>query len=87
MPSTDLSTRANLGRAITLIEQTGSIQETMRRARSYADAALTAVRQPTTWSALTPSGTTLARTHIVAVPHCVWWRCERQRRWRRRCAR
>jgi signal transduction histidine kinase len=32
-----------LDRAITLIEQTGSIQETMRRARTYADAAKTAL--------------------------------------------
>jgi len=32
-------TESDLDRAITLIEQTGSIQETMRRARAYADAA------------------------------------------------
>ena len=30
-------------RAITLVEQTGSIQETMRRARAYADAAKAAL--------------------------------------------
>jgi len=32
-------TEADLHHAITLVEQTGSIQETMRRARAYADAA------------------------------------------------
>jgi octaprenyl-diphosphate synthase len=32
-------TETDLDRAITLVEQTGSIQETMRRARAYADAA------------------------------------------------
>jgi octaprenyl-diphosphate synthase len=32
-------TESDLDRAITLVEQTGSIQETMRRARAYADAA------------------------------------------------
>jgi octaprenyl-diphosphate synthase len=36
-------TESDLDRAITLIEQTGSIQETMRRARTYADAAKTAL--------------------------------------------
>jgi octaprenyl-diphosphate synthase len=39
-------TEADLHHAITLVEQTGSIQETMRRARTYADlakAALTAL--------------------------------------------
>ena len=36
-------TESDLDRAITLIEQTGSIQETMRRARAYADAAKTAL--------------------------------------------
>ena len=30
-------TEADLHHAITLVEQTGSIQETMRRARAYAD--------------------------------------------------
>src|SRR6201999_590869 len=32
-------TEADLNRAITLVEETGAIQETMRRARAYADAA------------------------------------------------
>jgi octaprenyl-diphosphate synthase len=32
-------TESALDRAITLIEQTGAMQETMRRARAYADAA------------------------------------------------
>ena len=32
-------TEADLDRAITLVEETGAIQETMRRARVYADAA------------------------------------------------
>ncbi|HEU0163054.1 MAG TPA: polyprenyl synthetase family protein [Rhizomicrobium sp.] len=36
-------TESDLDRAITLVEQTGSIQETMRRARAYADAAKTAL--------------------------------------------
>jgi octaprenyl-diphosphate synthase len=36
-------TEADLHHAITLVEQTGSIQETMRRARAYADAAKTAL--------------------------------------------
>jgi octaprenyl-diphosphate synthase len=36
-------TESDLDRAITLIEQTGSIQETMRRARAYADAAKSAL--------------------------------------------
>ena len=34
---------ADLDRAITLVEETGGIQETMRRARAYADAAKTAL--------------------------------------------
>jgi octaprenyl-diphosphate synthase len=34
---------ADLDRAITLVEQTGAIQETMRRARAYADAAKAAL--------------------------------------------
>lgn len=34
---TDNQTESDLERAITLIEQTGSIQETMRRARAFAD--------------------------------------------------
>ena len=37
-------TESDLDHAITLIEQTGSIQETMRRARAYADDAKTALR-------------------------------------------
>ncbi len=37
-------TESDLDRAITLIEQTGSIQETMRRARAYADAAKAALK-------------------------------------------
>jgi octaprenyl-diphosphate synthase len=36
-------TEADLDRAITLVEETGSIQETMRRARAYADAAKSAL--------------------------------------------
>jgi octaprenyl-diphosphate synthase len=36
-------TEADLNHAITLVEETGAIQETMRRARSYADAAKTAL--------------------------------------------
>ena len=36
-------TESDLDRAITLIEQTGAMQETMRRARGYADAAKTAL--------------------------------------------
>ena len=36
-------TEADLNRAITLVEETGAIQETMRRARSYADAAKAAL--------------------------------------------
>jgi octaprenyl-diphosphate synthase len=36
-------TEADLHHAISLVEQTGSIQETMRRARSYADAAKAAL--------------------------------------------
>ena len=36
-------TEADLNRAITLVEETGAIQETMRRARAYADAAKTAL--------------------------------------------
>jgi len=36
-------TEADLHHAITLVEQTGSIQETMRRARAYADMAKTAL--------------------------------------------
>jgi octaprenyl-diphosphate synthase len=36
-------TEADLDRAITLVEETGAIQETMRRARAYADAAKTAL--------------------------------------------
>ncbi len=38
-------TEADLHHAITLVEQTGSIQETMRRARAYADAAKTALAE------------------------------------------
>ena len=38
-------TEADLHHAITLVEQTGSIQETMRRARAYADAAKDALVQ------------------------------------------
>jgi octaprenyl-diphosphate synthase len=34
---------ADLNRAITLVEETGAIQETMRRARAYADAAKAAL--------------------------------------------
>lgn len=37
-------TEADLHHAITLVEQTGSIQETMRRARAYADIAKEALR-------------------------------------------
>jgi octaprenyl-diphosphate synthase len=37
-------TESDLDRAITLIEQTGSIQETMRRARSFADDAKAALK-------------------------------------------
>jgi octaprenyl-diphosphate synthase len=40
---TDNQTESDLDRAITLIEQTGSIQETMRRARSFADEAKTSL--------------------------------------------
>jgi octaprenyl-diphosphate synthase len=36
-------TEADLDRAITLVEETGSIQETMRRARAYADGAKAAL--------------------------------------------
>ena len=36
-------TEADLDRAITLVEETGGIQETMRRARAYADAAKSAL--------------------------------------------
>jgi octaprenyl-diphosphate synthase len=36
-------TEADLNQAITLVEETGAIQETMRRARSYADAAKSAL--------------------------------------------
>ena len=36
-------TEADLNRAITLVEETGAIQETMRRARAYADAAKSAL--------------------------------------------
>ena len=36
-------TEADLNRAITLVEETGAIQETMRRARAYADAAKAAL--------------------------------------------
>jgi octaprenyl-diphosphate synthase len=36
-------TEADLDRAITLVEETGAIQETMRRARAYADAAKAAL--------------------------------------------
>ena len=36
-------TEADLNRAITLVEETGAIQETMRRARAYADDAKTAL--------------------------------------------
>ena len=36
-------TEADLDRAITLVEETGAIQETMRRARAYADDAKTAL--------------------------------------------
>src|ERR1700750_2510867 len=37
-------TESDLDRAITLIEQTGAMQETMARARSYADAAKAALK-------------------------------------------
>lgn len=37
-------TEADLDRAITLVEETGGIQETMRRARAYADAAKAALQ-------------------------------------------
>ena len=43
MIETGNQTEADLDRAITLVEQTGSIQETMRRARAYADAAKAAL--------------------------------------------
>jgi octaprenyl-diphosphate synthase len=36
-------TETDLHHAISLVEQTGSIQETMRRARAYADAAKNAL--------------------------------------------
>jgi octaprenyl-diphosphate synthase len=36
-------TEADLDRAITLVEETGAIQETMRRARAYADDAKAAL--------------------------------------------
>jgi len=36
-------TESDLDRAITLVEQTGAIQETMRRARLYADHAKAAL--------------------------------------------
>ena len=36
-------TEADLNRAITLVEETGAIQETMRRARSFADEAKAAL--------------------------------------------
>ena len=36
-------TESDLDRAITLIEQTGAMQETMRRARAYADLAKAAL--------------------------------------------
>jgi octaprenyl-diphosphate synthase len=36
-------TESDLDRAITLIEQTGAMQETMGRARAYADEAKTAL--------------------------------------------
>jgi octaprenyl-diphosphate synthase len=36
-------TEADLNRAITLVEETGAIQETMRRARAYADEAKAAL--------------------------------------------
>ena len=36
--------RSDLDRAITLVEQTGAIQETMRRARAYADDAKEALK-------------------------------------------
>jgi octaprenyl-diphosphate synthase len=36
-------TETDLDRAITLVEETGAIQETMRRARAYADDAKTAL--------------------------------------------
>ena len=36
--------RAALARAITLIEQTGAMQETMARARAYADVAKAALK-------------------------------------------
>ena len=38
-----LESEADLDRAITLVEETGAIQETMRRARAYADAAKAAL--------------------------------------------
>ena len=37
-------TEADLHHAISLVEQTGSIQETMRRARGFADTAKTALK-------------------------------------------
>ena len=37
-------TESDLDRAITLVEQTGAMQETMRRARAYADEAKAALR-------------------------------------------
>ena len=37
-------TESDLDRAITLIEQTGAMQETMKRARAYADVAKTALK-------------------------------------------
>ncbi len=40
---TDNQTEADLNTAITLVEQTGAIQETMRRARAFADAAKAAL--------------------------------------------
>ena len=43
MIETGNQTEADLDRAITLVEETGGIQETMRRARAYADAARSAL--------------------------------------------
>ena len=43
MIETGNQTEADLHHAITLVEQTGSIQETMRRARAYADLAKAAL--------------------------------------------
>ena len=44
MIETGTQTESDLDRAITLIEQTGAMQETMTRARAYADKAKAALR-------------------------------------------